>query len=169
MRNSGSYFPVNEADLLVLQGESGQVENSEVREGGHVPTSRYDVTQNQVHGSPGEMEVRDMIRWTIGSNFCAPLPESTLTVELYLREKVSLAPVDPCTRYQRAGSQGSYPQHRLGFLCDFVDDDVVDLLREGCSHEEAVFDACPTVSSDPPTLRTEFGREVSLSGLCDRK
>ena len=36
-------------------------------------------------------------------------------------------------------------------------------------HEEAVFDAYPIVSSDLPTLSAESGREVSLSGLCDRK
>ena len=130
----------------------------------------YEVTQIRIPELSGEVKVRNMIRWSIFSRFNvrAPPPESDL-IELYLREKIFLALVDLCTGYQRADSQGGDPQHRLWFLRNLVDDDVGGILREGCFHEEVVFDACPTVSSDPPTLRAESGREVSLSGLYDRK
>ena len=110
------------------------MENSEVCEGGHARNSWYEVTQIRIPELLGEVEVRNMMRWSIFSRFNgrAPPPESNL-IELYLREEIFLAPVDPCMGYQRAGSQGGDPQHRLWFLCDLVDDDVGDILREGCS------------------------------------
>jgi hypothetical protein len=146
------------------------MENSEVCEGRNVRNSRYEVTQIRIPNPPGEMEMPNMIRWSVfsRSNVRTPPLESNL-IEFYLREEMFLAPVDPCAGYQRADLQGSDPQRWLGFLCDFVDDDVGDLLREGCFHEGAFFDACPTVSPDLPTLRDDSGREVSLSGLWDRR
>ena len=90
------------------------MESSEACEGGYVGSSWYEAAQIRVPERLGEMKVPNMVRWSVFPrfNFRAPALKSGL-IELYLREEVVLAPVDPCAGNQRADSQGIDPQYRL--------------------------------------------------------
>ena len=114
------------------------MEPSDVRERGHVGIGQYEVTQVRVPKLLIESKVGNMMGWTevSRSNARTPLPESSF-IEFYLREEILSTPVDPCMGYQRASSEGTNPQDRFESFRNLVDDDVGDLLREGCSHERS--------------------------------
>jgi len=105
MRNDESKFPEGEANLPPRDGATLAIWSTQRFVKDDACETARATTRVLKLKLLGESKMGNTMRWTIlpRLNIRASLPKSNL-LEFHLREVMLLAPVDPLTGYQRAGS-----------------------------------------------------------------